>query len=407
MEALVERACGLDVHKKQVTVSIIVPGKGNRLRRETRTFGTVTRELERLREWLRAEGITHVGMESTGIYWRPVYAVLEGHFTLIVANAQHIKNVPGRKTDVKDAEWLANLVRHGLIRASFVPGPLLRELRELTRYRRKLVEAQSAQRNRVQKLLETANIKIGSVASDVFGVSGMRILRALVDGEQAPATMAGLAVGKLRNKRAELELALEGCMTEAHRFLLGEQLALLDQFAERIQNIEKRIEAKIVPYREAVALLAELPGVDNLLAVTIIAEMGDDMRVFPTAAHAAAWAGVAPGNNESGGKQRRSRARRGNVFLKTALVEAAHGAARTKASYYSALFKRKAPAGKQKALVTVAHSILVAAYHMLKNGTAYRDLGGDYFDRLNQNRTANRLIRRLEALGYEVKPKVA
>jgi transposase len=407
MEAIVERACGIDVHEKQVTVTIIVPGERGKLRKETRTYRTLTRELVRLGKWLSSEGVTHVGMESTGVYWKPVHAVLEGHFTLLVGNAQHIKNVPGRKTDVKDSEWLAMLVRHGLILASFVPEPALRELRELTRYRRKLVEGRSAQRNRVQKLLETANIKLASIVSDVFGVSGMLMLNALVAGTASPADMAGLAKGRMRSKTADLELALEGRLTDGYRFLLKEQLALLEDLERRIAAIEDRIAVVAQPYQRAIDLLAEMPGIDTVLAATIVAEIGTDMRVFRSAKHLAAWAGVAPGNNESAGKQRRTRSRRGNVHLKTALVEAAHGAARKKGGYHQAQFKRLAKRGKLKAYVAIAHSLLIAAYHMLSDGTVYRDLGGDYFDKLNRGQRERRLVRQVEAMGYEVRPRAA
>lgn len=407
METIVERACGLDVHKKQVTASIIVPGAGAKLRQETRTFGTTTSELKTLCAWLSSEGVTQVGMESTGVYWKPVHAILEEHFTLIVGNAHHIKNVPGRKTDVKDSQWLAQLVRWGLIRASFVPPPLLREMRELTRYRRKVVEARSAERNRVQKLLENANIKLSSVASDVFGVSGMLMLKALAEGKLTAAEMADLAKRKLKAKKPELQLALDGRMTESHRFLLSEQLSLLAEYDRRIAAIEARLATKLEPYRAQVALLTQLPGIDWVLAATIVAELGVDMTVFRSAKHAAAWAGIAPGNNESGGKQRSSKSRSGNVHLKTALVEAAHGAARTKGGYHQAQFKRLAKRGKLKAYVAIGHSLLIAAYHMLRDNQPYRDLGGDYFDKLTAHRREKRLVRQLEALGYAVTPKAA
>lgn len=407
MDALVERAGGLDVHKKQVTASILVPGEGSKLRKETRTFRTLTRELLALRDWLKLEGVTHVGMESTGVYWKPVHAVLEGDFTVIVGNAHHIKNVPGRKTDVKDAEWLAQLVRHGLIRASFVPPPLLREMRELARYRRKLVETRSGERNRVQKLLEGANIKLGSVASDVFGVSGMLMLSALVKGIQSPAEMASLAKGKLRDKATDLELALEGRMGESQRFLLGEQLTLLAELDRRIAVIEERLALKMKPYCAQVELLTQLPGVDWVLAASIVAELGVDMKVFRTSKHAAAWAGLAPGNNESAGKQRNARSRTGNVYLKTAMVEAAHGAARTKGGYHQAQFRRLAKRGKLKAYVAIGHSLLIAAYHMLRDQADYRELGGDHFDKLNNARNEKRMVQRLQALGYDVRPKAA
>jgi transposase len=403
MEPIVERCCGLDVHQATVVACLLVGRAHQKPRREVRSFGTKTRELMQLRDWLRDNNCTHIGMEATGIYWKPVYAVLEDDFEVVVGNAHHIKNVPGRKTDVKDSEWIADLLRHGLIAKSFVPPKPIRELRELTRYRRKLVESRSAERNRLQKLLETANIKLASVASDVFGVSGMAMLKALVRNDSTPQEMAQLAKKRLRQKLADLELALEGKVEEHHRFVLEIQLRRLEQLDEHIAKLDERIDLKLAPYREHHTRLAGIPGVDRVLAGVIIAELGTDMSVFKSGAHLAAWAGVCPGNNESAGKRKRSEARKGNVHLMTALVEAAHGASRTKGSYLKdKFFRLKARRGYQRAAVAIAHKILRAAYMMLSTGTDYRDLGDAYLDAIDTTRVTTNLVRRLQRLGYDV-----
>jgi transposase len=342
-------------------------------------------------------------MESTGIYWRPVYAVLEGHVELIVGNARHIRNVPGRKTDVKDAEWIADLVRHGLIAKSFVPPAPLRELRELLRYRRKLIEAQAAERNRLLRLLETANIKLASVMSDVFGVSGRAMLKALIAGSAAPEEMAALARGQLRRKHAALIEALTGGIEEHHRFLLAMQLGRIEAIKADITALDARIGDRLLPYGAEMALLMTIPGVNWLVAAVIIAEIGTDMSVFLSVHHLAAWAGVCPGSYESAGKQKSGRARKGNVHLRTILVGAAISAARTKGSYLRDKFHRlKARRGVLRAALAIAHKIVVAAYHMLARGLAYRDLGDAYLDQIGQRRTVANLKRRLERLGYQV-----
>lgn len=321
MEAIVERCCGLDVHQATVVACMLVGAADKRPKKEVRTFGTKTRELMALRDWLVEQQCTHVGMEATGVYWMPIYAILEeqGRFELVVGNAHHIKNVPGRKTDVKDSEWIADLLRHGLIAKSFVPPKPIRELRDLVRYRRKLVESRIAERNRLQRLLETANIKLASVASDVFGVSGMKMLRALVKGVATPSEMAQLAKARLRKKLADLTLALDGRIEEHHRFILETQLSRLDQIDDHIKALDERIENKVQPFKQARDLLTTLPGVDRVLAASLLAEIGPDMGVFKSASHLAAWAGVCPGNNESAGKRKQSATRRGNVHLMTAL----------------------------------------------------------------------------------------
>jgi transposase len=408
MEAIIEKCCGLDVHQATVVACLLTGKPTQRPKKEVRTFRTVTRELQAMSEWLRAEGCTHVAMESTGVYWKPVYAVLEGGFELVVGNAHHIKNVPGRKTDVKDSEWLAELMRHGLIRKSFVPPKPLRELRDLLRYRRKLVESGTSERNRLLAVLETANIKLASVASDVFGVSGRLMLDALIEGRSTPAQMAKLAKGRLRDKLVELQLALEGSVGEHHRFLLAMQLRRLKGVEDELGTLDKRIEEKLEPYRAQHKLLMTIPGVNWYIAAVLIAEIGIDMTVFLSAYHLAAWAGVCPGNNESAGKHRAGKARRGNVHLKTALVGAATSAGRTKGTYLKDKYHRlRARRGNLRAAVAIAHKILVAAYHMLTRQLPYQDLGGSYLDKLDETRTTNNLVRRLERLGYAVELKAA
>ena len=403
MEAIVERACGLDVHQAKIVACLLVGAANQRPRKQVRTFGTMTRDLESLRDWLRAEGCTQVGMESTGIYWMPVYTILEGHFELIVGNATHMKQVPGRKTDVKDSEWIADLIRHGLVRRSFVPPKPLRELRELLRYRRKLVESQTDEQNRMLKLLETANIKLASVASSAFGASGRRMLHALVDGTQTPAQMADLAKGRLRQKLAELAPALEGRVEEHHRYLLSMQLERLEQVEATIEKLDERIDGKLAPYQDLHRRLTQIPGVDRIGAAVIIAELGVDMTVFPSVRHAAAWAGVCPGNNESAGKRKGQPGRKGNVHLTTALVQAAVCASRKKGSYLKEKYWRlKARRGPKRAALAIAHKILIAAYHMLANDADYRDLGPQHLDNLSVTATKNALVKRLERLGFHV-----
>ena len=403
MEVIIERCCGLDVHQETVVACVLIGAPGERPRKQIRTFRTMTRDLEALRDWLQELGVTHVGMESTGVYWRPVYAVLEGCFELIVGNARHIRNVPGRKTDVKDAEWIADLVRHGLIAKSFVPPRPLRELRELLRYRRKLTESQSAERNRLQKLLETANIKLASIASDVFGVSGRAMLRALIAGEISPEAMADLARGQLRRKRDDLILALDGRVEEHHRFLLAMQLRRIEAIEADIAALDQRIGERLEPYSAAHALLMQIPGVDWVVAAVLIAEIGVDMSVFVSVYHLSAWAGVCPGNHESAGRQKSGRARKGNIHLRTILVSAAISASRVKGSYLKDKYHRlKARRGALRAALAIAHKILVAAYHMLAKNLPYRDLGEAYLDQISQTRTAANLKRRLERLGYNV-----
>jgi transposase len=403
MEVMVERGCGLDVHQASVVACLLVGAPGGKAQKEVRTFRTMTASLRELRDWLHAAGCTHVAMESTGVYWQPVYAVLAGHFELVVGNAHHIKTVPGRKTDVKDSEWLAQLLRHGLIRPSFVPPKPLRELRDLLRYRRKLVDGCAAERNRLLKLLETANIKLSSVASDVFGVSGMAMLRALIEGNANAEQMAALARGVLRRKQADLALALDGCVEEHHRFLLAMQLRRIETAERDIASLDERITAKLEPYKAAHGRLMTIPGVDWFTAAVIIAELGDDMSVFRSSAHAAAWTGICPGNNESAGKRKAIGVRKGNVYLKTALVTAAVCASRKSGSYLrDKYFRVRARRGPLRAAVAVAHKILIAAYHILATGSDFKDLGANHLTQTQHNKVTKSLVRRLNGLGYKV-----
>lgn len=379
-------------------------------RRKSRTFGTFTRDLEALAQWMLSHGCTHVSMESTGVYWEPIYAVLEGRFEIIVGNPRHIKNVPGRKTDVCDAQWLADLARHGLIAKSFVPPQPLRELRALLRYRTKLVHSRTAERNRLQALLERANIKIASVITDVFGVSGMLMLKALVDGSMTPAQMSKLARGKLRKKIPTLEPALDGRLQEHHRFMLRLQLRRLEAVDVDLAELERNIEEKLTPYKSAMEMLIQIPGVDWVVAAVLIAEIGTDMTAFGSPTRLASWAGVCPGNNESAGKKKSSRASKGNAHLRATLVQGAVAASRQKGSYFRDKYYRlKARRGANRAALAIAHKILVAAFHMLSSGQPYKDLGDAYLDNLSRTRITSSLVQRLERLGYNVslQPKAA
>jgi transposase len=410
MEVFLERCAGLDVHQASVVCCILIGAPGRKAQKLLRSFGTTTRELEALRAWLAEHGVTHVGMESTGVYWKPVYAVLEGHVDLTVGNAHHIKNVPGRKTDVKDAEWVAQLVRHGLVVKSFVPPPAIRDLRELVRYRRTLIETRTAVRNRVLKLLEGGNIKLSGVASDVFGVSGMAMLEALASGTNNATEMASLARGRMRRKHAALEAALEGRMREPQCFLLAMQLRTLGTIDQDLEALDARIGAQLKPFQAQHRLLMQIPGVDWATAASIIAEIGTDMDVFATARRLAAWAGVAPGNYESAGKQKGAGTRRGNVFLKSALFAAASAAVRTKGSYYRDKYNRlRARRGPVRAIMAIAHKLLIAAFHMLSTGEVFRELGESYLDNVARKRSTAKLVQRLSNMGYNVMlvPKAA
>jgi transposase len=403
MEIEHTHCAGLDVHKKTVVAAIIVPDGQGGLRKEVRTFGTMTADLLGLSDWLLSFGVTHVAMESTGEYWKPIYNILEENFEVLLVNARHIKQVPGRKTDVMDAEWIADLLRHGLLRSSFIPPVGQRELRELTRHRTNFVRERASVVNRIQKTLESANIKLASVASNVMGVSGRAMLEAIVAGTTNATEMAGLAKGRLRGKREQLDKALEGRVKPHHRFVLAELLCQVDSLDESIARFDAEIEKYCHPFEEEVELLDTIPGVAQRIAEVIVSEIGSDMSRFPTADHLAAWAGVAPGNNESAGKRYSGTTRHGDRALTSALVQAAHAAARTRNTYLSAQYHRLAGRrGKKRAILAVAHSILVISYHIIQRKEPYRDLGGDYFDQRRPEATAKRLLIRLQHLGYDI-----
>jgi transposase len=403
MEAIVERCCGLDVHQAQVTACLLVGGPDKRPKKEVRKYGTFTRDLLALRDWLREAGCTRVAMESTGVYWKPVYAILEEDFELVVGNAFHIKNVPGRKTDVLDAEWIADLLRHGLIAKSFVPPKPVRELRELMRYRSKLVDSRAMERNRLLKLLETANIKVSSVATDVFGKSGMQMLEAISSGDVSVETMANMAKGRMRSKITALQGALDGRVGEHHRFLLRLQLDRLKAVDADVARIDSFAEARLEPYRKAQEMLETIPGFGPYTAAKVISEIGGDVGAFPSASHFAAWVGVCPSNNESAGRKMRASARHGNRHLCKALIEASLGAVRKTGSYLKAkYYKLKARCGVRRAAMAIAHKLAIAVFHVLSNGAPYADLGEAHLDKVAGPRTSRHLVRRLEALGYRV-----
>jgi transposase len=403
MEVLHERCAGLDVHKDTVVACVRMAQDG-RVTREVRTFKTTTRELLALAGWLDSHGVRHVAMEATGVYWKPVWHILsDGEFELVLANAAHVKNVPGRKSDVSDAEWLADLAAHGLIRASFVPGTQTQELRALLRTRKQLVRESSSHTLRIQKTLEDANIKLDSVISDIVGLSGRRMIKAMVAGESDPATLAALAHRRIKASQDELCEALHGRLTRHHRFLLGLHLGHIDNIDTAIDQIDQQIEADLEPFRAAAQLLTSIPGVSHLAAQTIVAEIGIDMSRFPTCGHLISWAGLCPRSDQSAGKRRSTRLRKGNRWLKTMLIQCAQAARKTKATYLHAQFLRiRARRGVKKAVAAVAASILTAAYHMLSTGTFYRDLGPQHFDRRHKGAQAKRLVARIRNLGYRV-----
>lgn len=403
MRIIYPKAAGLDVHKKVVVAAITVLGPDGQSCQEKRNFETMTADLLALSDWLMSHGVTHVAMESTGEYWKPVFNILENNFEVMVVNAQHVSKVPGRKTDQSDAEWIAELMQFGMLKASFIPPVEQRELRELTRYRSTFVRERVNLVNRIQKLLESANIKLGSVATDVMGMSGRAMLEAIIIGQASPEEMAELAKGRLREKREQLVKALEGRVKPHHRFVLTELLCQIDSLDETIARFDEQIEAYCRPFEEAVQLLDTIPGVSRRAAEVIVSEVGTDMSRFETADHLASWAGVAPGNNESAGKRRSGKTRNGNKPLGVILNQVAHAASRTKNTYLSAQYHRLAGRiGKKKAIVAVEHSILVIGYHLIQRKEPYRELGGDYFDKRRPETTAKRLVKRLEKLGYQV-----
>jgi transposase len=403
MNVMHPRCCGLDVHQKTVAACVLVCQEDGKKSKGVRTFGTWTQDLQRLANWLDEQGVTHVAMEATGVYWKPVWAALAGQFELLLVNAQHIKAVPGRKTDVKDSEWIADLLQHGLLRSSFVPPPEIQDLRDLTRYRAKLTQERSAVANRIQKLLEEANIKLGSVASDVMGVSGQQMLRAIIEGETDPERLAKMARKRMRSKIPELRLALEGKVREHHRDMLRRLMKHWSFLGEEIASLDEEIKSRMRPFERAVALWGTVPGINALTAWNLVAEIGVNMGQFPSPRHLASWAGLCPGNNESAGKRRSGQTRYGAPWLKRALCQAAWAASHTKDTYFSAQYRRLAARrGKKRAIIAVAHSLLIVIYCMLKQDRTYLELGGNYFDQLHAERHKRYLVKKLEVLGFQV-----
>jgi transposase len=403
MEVLYARCCGIDVHAKMLVACLIVNG-----RKDTRTFSTMTDDLLNLLDWLIANECTQVAIESTGVYWRPVFNILEGAVEVMLVNAREAKGLKARKTDVIDAEWLADLLRHGLLRPSFIPPRHIRELRELTRYRESLVREQTSLANRIQKLVESGNVKLGQVATDALGVSGLQMLRALAAGETNPDKMSSMARGRLKRKQGELKRALSGQLTEAQRWVLSELLDQYDRVKEAISKVEQKIREEVAaapdPFvSEAVKLMDTIPGVGETIAQILAAEIGVEMSQFPSDKNLSSWAGMCPGNNESAGKRKSGKTTKGSRYLRTALVEAAWAASRTKNTYLSAQYRRFVKRmGKKKALVAVGHSILVIAYRLLNNKRTYQELGGDYFDKRYAEKRRTRLIKQLQSLGLKV-----
>ena len=401
---VVYRSCaGLDVHKESVAVCLVRSDGGGPSRKEVRTFGTMTRDLLALADWLAGEQVTHVAMESTGVFWKPIFNILESQFEVLLVNARHIKQVPGRKTDVKDCEWIADLLRHGLLKASFVPERPQRELRDLTRHRAQLTSEHTRVGNRIQKVLEDANIKLASVATDVLGVSGRQMIQAMLVGQQNPQQMAEMARGRLRKKHEQLNAALEGRMTKHHRFMLKTLWDHLLYLEKTIAAMDAHIEEQMRPFEAEIERLDQIPGVDRLVAQSLIAEIGVDMSRFPSSEHISSWAGLCPGNHQSAGKRKSGRTPQANRWLKRCLSQAAWAASHTKNTYLGAQFRQIAKRrGRKRAIIAVSHSILVIAYHMLAHNLDYRELGPDHFDKLRPDRLRQYYISRLQKLGFDV-----
>lgn len=407
MEVLYPRCGALDVHKDVVMACVRI-AEDRKVAQDVKSFSTTTSGLLQLSEWLSQAGCTHVAMEATGVYWKPVWHVLEGAFELVLANAQHVRNVPGRKSDVSDAMWLADLLAHGLIRGSFVPPTPIQEMRDLTRTRKQLTREITQHTQRLQKTLEDANIKLASFISDVLGTSGRAILNALIAGESNPEKLVELTTGRLKATHEELVEALRGRVTQHHRFLLKLHLDQIDALDKAVRDVEARMGDSLAPFREQVELLKTIPGVSDVVASVIAAEVGLDMSRFPTAGHLVSWAGLCPRMDESAGKRRSTRVRKGAPWLKTTLVSAAWAAARTKNSYLRAQFLRiKSRRGAKKAILAVAASMLTAVYHMVRDHVPWADLGTDHFDRRDKARITRRLVKRLEDLGLRVEIQAA
>jgi transposase len=401
MEVVHPRCCGIDVHQASLAVCVAIKEQGQSEKHKLRC-GTTTAELLRLADWLHGHQVTHVAMEATGVYWKPVWHILEGQFELLLANPTQVRALRGRKTDFKDGERIADFLQHGLLQGSFVPPKPIQQLRDLTRSRTTLKQEQVRIGNRIRKVLEDANIKLTSVMSDVMGVSGRAMLRAMVRGESHPEVLAQLARKRLRGKIPVLQQAAAGSLNEHHRFLLEQWLTHWDELTERIAKFDQRIEEQIRPFAAAVETWNSLPGIDRITAWTMVAEMGPNMSQFPTVAQAASWAGLCPGQEESAGKRKSGRTRPGNVWLRRALTQAAWGASMTKGSYFKAFYHRLARKGKKRAIVAVAHALLSTGYMLLWTGRRFSDLGEDYFDRLDKERLTKRLVKRLEKLGHQV-----
>lgn len=412
MDIIYRRVAGLDLHKKTIFAEVRCVNQQGKLQRDLRTFGTMTRDLLQLLDWLTEHAVTHVAMEATGVLWKPVWNILDGHFELLLVNPRELKQVPGRKSDVKDCQWIAQLLQYGLLRSSFVPGRPQRELRDLTRHRAQLQGERTRVANRIHKLLEDANIKLGAVASDILGVSAREMLEMLAEGEQDPAKLAKLARGRMKRKIPQLELALEGACREHHRFMLRQLLEHLGHLDQQIGLFTARIEELLAPFvdEELEGMLRKIPGVDLITVQNVVAEIGVDMNQFPTSRNLASWAGMCPGNEESAGKRKRTRTTKGNRWLRRALSEAAWAATHTHDSYLAAQYHRLAGRrGKKRALVAVAHTLLVIIYHVIKHRIDYQDLGADYFLQLDPERLRRYLVKRLQRLGYDVElvPKKA
>lgn len=408
MDTIYPHCAGLDVHKDTVVVCVRHWNDG-RTSQQVRTFGTSTRELLALSDYLAAEQVTHAAMESTGVYWKPVWNLLEGRFELMLINAAHFKQVPGRKTDVKDSQWIAELLQHGLLRPSFVPDRPLRELRDLTRQRMQLIAEKVRVANRIGKTLEDANIKLASVASDPLGVSGREMIQALIEGSMTPAAMAQLARRRLREKIPLLTEALSGRVTDHHRFMLKTLLEQVQWIEKQIELFDQRLEQVMRPFeKRAAELLDSIPGVDVRAAQNIVAEIGADMSRFPTAGHLCTWAGMSPGNHQSAGKRKRGRTTEGNRWLKSTLTQCAWAASRSKNTYLQSQYRHlSGRRGKKRAVIAVGHSQLQAAYHLIKQGQTYLDLGANHFEQLQSDRTVKHLVKKLERLGYKVELKAA
>lgn len=403
MEQVFSCCAGLDIHKETVEACVRRIEANGHVHHEIRRWGTMTRDLSAMADWMVVQGVTHVAMESTGVFWKPIYNILEGRFTVLLVNARHLKQVPGRKSDLRDCQWIAQLLQYGLLKGSFIPPRSQRELRDLTRHRTQLVEEKIRTANRIHKILEDANIKLSSVATDILGLSGRAMLEALIQGEDNPVKLADLAQRKLRGKIPELEKALEGHLTEHHRFMLRLLCKQLAQEEELIAELDRKIREQTCPFALEIDRLDAIPGIDRRVAEVVLAEVGADMKPFPTHQNLASWAGMCPGNEESAGKRQRRGITPGNRWLKRTLAQAAWAASRTKNSYLASQYRRLAGRrGRKRALIAVGHSMLVIFYYMFKAGTSYNDLGSDFFDRLEPERLTRYYVKRLEFLGHKV-----